>query len=106
MITVTFRHADGRVTAAAGQPGQSLMQLAVQAGVSEILAECGGACACGTCHVHVAAEWYARLPAPDSNEAAMIDCVEGPDARSRLSCQVRLGPSEDGLVVDLPARQF
>ena len=106
MINVTFRHADGRETKAHGKPGQSLMQLAVQAGVAEILAECGGACACGTCHVHVEASWFPKLPAAGEGELAMIDCVEGPDAFSRLSCQVALEPAMDGLVVNLPASQF
>lgn len=106
MINVTFRHADGRQTLAHGSPGQSLMQLAVQSGLAEILAECGGALACGTCHCLVAQEWFARLPAPSDMEAAMIECVENPGPLSRLSCQVTLTPALDGLTVDLPAAQF
>lgn len=106
MINVTFHHADGRVTMAAAKPGQSLMQLAVQAGVAEILAECGGACACGTCHVQIEESWFARLPQASANEAAMIDCVEAPTALSRLSCQVVLDAAMDGLIIHLPARQF
>lgn len=106
MIAVTFRHADGRQTRAEGKPGQSLMQLAVQAGVTEILAECGGALACGTCHCHAAPDWAARLPAASANEAAMIECVENPNEFSRLSCQVVLQDDLDGLVIDLPEAQF
>lgn len=106
MVTVTFRHADGRETRGQGTPGQSLMQLAVQSGVTEILAECGGALACGTCHCHVAQDWFARLPPPSDMEAAMIDCVEAPGPLSRLSCQITLDAALDGLVIDLPAAQF
>lgn len=106
MVRVTFHHADGRATEATGPEGQSLMQLAVNAGIKEILAECGGACACGTCHCFIDAAWYPRLPAADANEAAMIECVENPSPNSRLSCQIKLSPALDGLSLRLPESQF
>jgi 2Fe-2S ferredoxin len=84
--------------------GQSLMQVAVNAGVSGISAECGGACACGTCHCYVA-DGSIILPAPDSDETDMIEFVIDPKANSRLSCQVAITPDLDGLVVHIPASQ-
>ena len=68
MPRVTFISADGQVTHAEGEIGQSVMSVAVNAGIEVILAECGGACACGTCHCYVDAEWVARLVPPSRLE--------------------------------------
>jgi len=61
---------------------------------------CGGACACGTCHVYVHPDWRARLPPTDADEEALLDCLPSrrPD-ESRLSCQITLTPDLDGLMV-------
>ena len=71
MPRVTFIGADGRVTEASGEVGQSVMSVAVNAGIEVILAECGGACACGTCHCYVDAEWIERLPPASPSLAAL-----------------------------------
>lgn len=90
-----------------GQIGQSAMQLATAAGVDGIVAECGGGLSCATCHVYVAADWIARLPGPGQDEQAMLDytATQRRDT-SRLSCQIVLDASLDGLVLELPERQF
>ena len=82
------------------------MSVAVNAGIEVILAECGGACACGTCHCYVDAEWVARLPPASPTEAAMIECVIAPRPESRLTCQLKLTEDSDGLVLHLPTAQY
>ncbi len=106
MPRVTFIGADGTVTEASGEVGQSVMSVAVNAGVEVILAECGGACACGTCHCYVDAQWVERLKPAAPDEAAMIECVIAPQPESRLTCQLRLTEDLDGLVLHLPAAQY
>lgn len=106
MPRVIFVAADGQVTKAVGEAGQSVMSVAVNAGIEVILAECGGACACGTCHCYVDADWVTRLAPPTDGEAAMIECVIAPRPESRLTCQVRLTDDLDGLVIHLPAAQY
>jgi 2Fe-2S ferredoxin len=106
MATVTFVAHDGREQVVEIREGWSLMQGARAAGVEGIVAECGGACACATCHCYVDEAWRARLPAPASEELQMLENVA--DERlpgSRLSCQLRITAALDGLRVALPARQ-
>jgi 2Fe-2S ferredoxin len=81
------------------------MQVAADALVSGILADCGGACTCATCHVHVDPAWLSRLPPPDDNESAMIDCALHVQDNSRLSCQITLVEALDGLTLHLPPSQ-
>lgn len=64
-----------------------------------IRAECGGCCACATCHVYIAPEWFAKLPAPSDEEIAMLDEAFEVEPNSRLSCQVLLTPELDGMEV-------
>lgn len=105
MALVVFEQADGkRVQVAIGR-GQSLMGAALYGGVDGIDADCGGQLACATCHVVVAADWLDRLPAPDPDEVEMLGFAVGVEAGSRLSCQIRLDDSLDGLTVNVPARQ-
>lgn len=106
MPRVIFIAADGTTTEAEGAIGQTVMSVAVNAGIEAILAECGGACACGTCHCYVDAEWVARLAPPSPSEASMIECVIAPRPESRLTCQLRLSGDMDGLVLHLPAAQY
>jgi 2Fe-2S ferredoxin len=78
--------------------GLTLMEAARQNGVQGILALCGGACACGTCHVYVETEWLPKLAAREDMEEGMLD-------NSRLSCQIHVSADLDGLVVRVPQRQ-
>ncbi|RRH76175.1 2Fe-2S iron-sulfur cluster-binding protein [Falsigemmobacter faecalis] len=87
--------------------GLTVMEGARDTGVPGIEADCGGACACSSCHVDVAQDWLERLTPPQPGEADMLDFACSPDpARSRLSCQIRVTPALDGLVVHLPERQI
>lgn len=97
-VRVTCRTARGAVLHLAAPAGTSLMALLRDAGAG-VEGACGGHLACATCHVVVAADWTARLPAPGEDELAMLDCVDGLTSGSRLSCQVLLRPELDGLAV-------
>ena len=82
------------------------MMIAITNGVDEILAECGGSLACGTCHVYVEPSQLARLSPPSAAEQDMLSAVAGERRfNSRLSCQIGLSEALDGLVLHLPARQ-
>ena len=106
MITIRFIDAAGEERAVQGSPGESLMTAAVNHRVSGILAECGGFCACATCHVYVPPEWMAKLPAADSNEEGMLTGTIDPTQESRLACQITLTEELDGLTVRLPVHQI
>jgi 2Fe-2S ferredoxin len=99
---ITFDGASHEVEAAAGS---SLMQTAVDNAVPGIDADCGGGCACATCHVYVEAAWRAQVGDPNPMEENMLQLAEGVTESSRLSCQITLDDSLDGLVVRLPESQ-
>jgi len=77
--------------------GHSVMEGAVDNGVAGILGDCGGACACATCHAYIGADWLTRIPAMDDMEDAMLDSAEVRQANSRLTCQIEVAPELDGL---------
>ena len=107
--TIIFIEHDGkehRVAVAAGISGLSVMQAAFDASVPGLLADCGGACACGTCHAYVEGEAAARLPPASSSELDMVECAIDVRAASRLTCQLIITPALDGLVVRLPRTQI
>ncbi|WP_334192637.1 2Fe-2S iron-sulfur cluster-binding protein [Pararhodobacter sp.] len=102
MIQIRFVAPDGATQVVAAEPGLSVMEAARRAGVPGIIAECGGACSCATCHVHVAADWMARVGGPDPLEEDMLDFAENVGETSRLSCQIPVTEALDGLVLYLP----
>lgn len=106
MPTIHFHLADGSQHAVQADEGEVLMRVAVREGYDGILAECGGACSCATCHVHIAPAWFAKLPAKDETEAEMLDFAEGVDETSRLSCQIKVTAALDGLIVHVPESQY
>ena len=85
--------------------GTSVMEAAVQNMVPGIDADCGGACACATCHVYVAAEWAGKLKAKDDMEDSMLDFAEDVQEHSRLSCQILMSDELDGITVSTPEVQ-
>jgi 2Fe-2S ferredoxin len=106
MIKVHFIATDSSAQTISAQPGQSLMQAATDANLPGIAADCGGTLTCATCHVLVAPEWAPRLPEPSADERAMLEfTAHASEAHSRLSCQIELTPTLDGLIVHLPASQ-
>lgn len=107
MPDITFIEADGEIHAFEAPEGVSLMAAATGAGVPGIVGECGGQLRCATCHVVVDPAWVERLPPPSSDEQAMLELTAVPrEPGSRLSCQVVLVPELQGLVVQVPERQY
>ncbi len=89
------------------QAGESVMQAAVAAGLDAIAADCGGLLTCATCHVYVDPAWAGKLPPPTSEELGMLEFTAAPRRdTSRLSCQIIVAADTDGLVIELPERQY
>ena len=86
--------------------GDSLMTAALDNAVPGIEAECGGGCACGTCHVYIDPAWSARLTAVESMEEDILGFVHRREYTSRLACQVTVDDGLDGIIVHIPASQF
>jgi 2Fe-2S ferredoxin len=105
LVKVTYVQPDGERRTLELEVGSSVMQGAIAEGLNGIDADCGGACACATCHVKVDAAWSALVGPPNAIEAEMLDTATNVDERSRLSCQIQLTPELDGLVVCLPSAQ-
>lgn len=106
MIHIRFIRADLTEQSIAVTPDQSLMKAAVDANVRGIEADCGGTLTCATCHVMLPPEWLDKLPPATTDEIDMLDFAASPvQPGSRLSCQIRLTPELDGLLVHLPASQ-
>ena len=85
--------------------GWTVMDAAVKNNVPGIEAECGGACACATCHVYVDEAWIAATGTPQPMETDMLDFASDLRDNSRLSCQIKITPALDGLIVRTPERQ-
>lgn len=103
MVKLIFQTHDGQEHAVEAKVGTNLMEAARDNNLSGIAAECGGACACATCHVYVAPEWIEKLPEREEMEEDMLDFAWEPDGeRSRLSCQIPITESLDGLTVRIP----
>jgi ferredoxin, 2Fe-2S len=105
MAKITYVQPDGRTQTFDVPAGFSVMQGAFRNDVAGIIAECGGACACGTCQVFVDSAWAERVDKPRSLEQSMIDGAEVEKEHLRLSCQIPVTDALDGLVVRVPAKQ-
>lgn len=107
MAKITYVEFNGTRHVVDVAPGLTVMEGARDNGIPGIEADCGGACACSTCHVYVAEEWLDRLPARDAMEEDMLDFAYQPDPkRSRLTCQLKVSEALDGLVVQMPEKQI
>jgi 2Fe-2S ferredoxin len=106
LTTIRFIQHDGREQAIDAADGDSVMRAANDHGVPGIVADCGGCLSCATCHVYVPEDWYDRLDPPSEDETAMLEIAVDPQANSRLSCQITVLPALDGLILNVPAKQF
>jgi len=106
MTQVTFIDPAGTEHQVEIENGTSLMQGAMDNGIDGIIAECGGACSCATCHCYVDEAWVAKVGEPSDIEKDMLECVLDPQPNSRLSCQIIIDDSLAGLVVTVPETQF
>ncbi len=107
MARITYIEFGGQAHTVEVANGLTVMEGARDNGIPGIEADCGGACACSTCHVYVDPVWVEKLPAKDSMEEDMLDFAHAPDpARSRLTCQIKVNAALDGLIVQMPEKQI
>lgn len=106
MAKITYTQPDGSTHAVDAEVGMTVMEAAKKNMVPGIEAECGGACACATCHVYVDDAWREKVGGPSEMEEDMLDFAFDVRPGSRLSCQIKVTPALDGLVVAVPEKQF
>ena len=106
MVKITYIEHNGTKHEVDVAEGLTVMEGAVSNNIPGIDADCGGACACSTCHVYVDPAWAPKLPPREDMEIDMLDFAFEPDeTRSRLTCQLKVTPELDGLVVHTPSYQ-
>jgi len=105
MAKITYIDVGGVARTVDGEIGSTVMETAIKNGVPGIEAECGGACACSTCHVYVDEAWREKTGEPSPMEEDMLDFAFDVKPNSRLSCQIKVTEALDGLVVTTPERQ-
>lgn len=106
MVKLNFIQPDGASQSVDVTAGMTVMEAAKQNDVPGIEAECGGACACATCHVYVDAAWVDATGKPEPIEEDMLDFAFDVRPESRLSCQIKVTDALDGLTLRVPAKQF
>jgi 2Fe-2S ferredoxin len=105
MPKIVFTQPDGKRREVEAPLGITLMEVARQNAVAGVVAQCGGACACATCHVYVDPAWLKKLGPREEMEDAMLESAWEPRDNSRLSCQIHITAEMDGLQVTVPAYQ-
>ena len=105
MPKIIFKDHEGTSREVDAKPGQSIMEAAVANMIPGIDADCGGACACATCHVYVGEDWADKLKPRDDMEESMLDFAEDVRETSRLSCQILMKDELDGITVETPESQ-
>ena len=105
MPNITFIDAQGESRTVEAETGSTVMETAIRNAIPGIEAECGGACACATCHVYVDEAWQDKTGSTSAMEDSMLDFAENVEPNSRLSCQIKVSDALDGLVVRMPESQ-
>ncbi|MGA2892118.1 MAG: 2Fe-2S iron-sulfur cluster-binding protein [Xanthobacteraceae bacterium] len=105
MVKITFIDSTGIARTVDGEAGSTVMETAIKHAVPGIEAECGGACACSTCHVYIDEAWREKVGEPSPMEEDMLDFAFEVRPNSRLSCQIKVREDFDGLIVRTPERQ-
>ncbi len=105
MVRITFIDIEGTVRPVDGEVGSTVMETAIKHGVPGIEAECGGACACSTCHVYIDEAWREKVGPASPMEEDMLDFAYALKPNSRLSCQIKVTEGLNGLIVRTPERQ-
>jgi ferredoxin, 2Fe-2S len=105
MPKITFIEHDGVEHTVEAEIGATVMETAQRNNVTSIVAECGGACTCATCLVHVDEKWFEKVGPPSAEEEDMLDFAFEVKPTSRLSCQIKVTKELDGLIVRTPAYQ-
>jgi len=105
MAKIQFIDFGGTARTVEAEPGSTVMEAAIKNGVPGIEAECGGACACATCHVYIEPDWQEKVGPPSSMEEDMLDFAFDVRPNSRLACQIHVKAELDGLTVRTPEKQ-
>lgn len=105
MPKITYIDSGGTARTVDAEVGSTVMETAIKHNIPDIVAECGGACACATCHVYVDEAWKEKTGDPSPMEEDMLDFAFDVRPTSRLSCQIQVTEDLDGLVVTTPASQ-
>ena len=105
MAKITYIEFDGREHVVEVRNGLSVMEGAIKNNIPGIDADCGGACACATCHVYVDPAWTDKTGSRSAMEDSMLDFAENVEPNSRLSCQIKVSDALDGLTVRMPESQ-
>ena len=105
MPKINFIDSSGAQRTVEADVGSTVMEAAIRNNVPGIEAECGGACACATCHVYIAEDWREKVGPPTPMEEDMLDFGYDVRPNSRLSCQIKVSPELDGLTVTTPEKQ-
>ena len=106
MSKIKFIEFSGNEHSVEGIIGESLMEIALSNDVPGIEADCGGSCACGTCHVYIENDWFDKLEEKTDMENSMLEFTDNVKENSRLSCQIEFKDDLDGLEVKLPESQY
>ncbi len=107
MAKVTYIEHNGTEHVVNVDSGMTAMEGARDNNIPGIDGDCGGACACSTCHAYLHADWAEKVPAMDAMEEDMLDFAFKPDmSRSRLTCQITITDAMDGLIMQLPEKQI
>ena len=106
MATITFVDFAGTERVVDAVNGDSVMEAATTNDIPGIDADCGGACACATCHVYVDPAWMAVVGQPEDLEAEMLDVADEVRENSRLACQIKVADEMDGMIIVTPESQF
>ncbi len=105
MVKIIYIDSFGEARHVEAEEGSTVMETAIRNSVPEIVAECGGACACATCHVYVDEKYFPLTGTPQAKEEDMLDFAYQVQPNSRLSCQIKVTAALDGLTVTTPQRQ-
>jgi ferredoxin, 2Fe-2S len=105
LAKITYIEHDGKEHVAEVKNGMSVMEGAIRNNIPGIDADCGGACACATCHVYVDDAWFEKTGGASAMEESMLDFAEEVKPTSRLSCQIKVSDALDGLIVRMPESQ-
>jgi 2Fe-2S ferredoxin len=105
MVKIIYRDFEGTVREVEAKVGETVMETAIKNGIPGIDADCGGACACATCHVYVDPSFMEKVGTPEDMEQSMLDFAENVTENSRLSCQIPVSEDLEGLTVTTPEAQ-
>lgn len=105
MVKIIYKDHTGQAREIDAKPGETVMETAIKNSVPGIDADCGGACACATCHVYVDPAFMDKVGRPEDMEQSMLDFAENVTEYSRLSCQIQVRDDLEGLTVTTPESQ-